>query len=87
MQVKPGFHLRKSGGNYVAVPTGALSAEFNGMLRMDEAGKFLFEKISQDTTPEAMAQALTAERGVEPEKARQDVEAFVKNLADANLLK
>lgn len=43
MKIKDGFMLRKVGGQYVVVAFGEASRSFNGIIRLNETGKFLWE--------------------------------------------
>ena len=71
MKIKDGFMLRKVGGQYVVVALGEASRSFNGIIRLNESGKFLWEQLSADKTPE---------------QARGDVAAFTETLKKAALL-
>lgn len=86
MKIKDGFMLRKVGGQYVVVALGEASRSFNGIIRLNESGKFLWEQLSSDKTPEQLCTALLNEYDVTPEQAQSDVAAFTEKLKKAALL-
>ena len=86
MKIKDGFMLRKVGGQYVVVALGEASRSFNGIIRLNESGKFLWEQLSADKTPEQLCAALLSEYDVTPEQAQSDVAAFTEKLKKAALL-
>ncbi len=86
MKIKDGFMLRKVGGQYVVVALGEASRSFNGIIRLNESGKFLWEQLSSDKTPEQLCAALLDEYDVTPEQAQSDVAAFTEKLKKAALL-
>ncbi len=86
MKIKDGFMLRKVGGQYVVVALGEASRSFNGIIRLNESGKFLWEQLSCDRTTEQLCAALLDEYDVTPEQARDDVAEFTETLKKAALL-
>lgn len=86
MKIKKGFILRKVGGQNVVVAVGAASRSFSGIIRLNETGKFLWEKLSADKTEDELCEALLSEYELSEEQARADVSAFVQKLKEAGLL-
>lgn len=86
MKIKDGFMLRKVGGQYVAVALGEASHSFNGIIRLNETGRLLWEELSAEKTEQQLCEALLAEYDVTPQQAQADVAAFVQTLKKAALL-
>ena len=87
MKLKNGFVLRQIGGSYVVVAVGLQTLDFKGMIRLNETGAFLWEKLTADEcTKEQLVGALTAEYDVDAATATKDVDVFVQSLQDADLL-
>lgn len=86
MKIKENFMLRKVADCYVVVPIGAAVAGFNGMINLNEAGAFLWQALENDTTPEAVVNALLEQYEVDETTAKNDVEKFIAQLRDASLL-
>lgn len=86
MKIKDGFMLRKVGGQYVVVALGEASRSFNGIIRLNDTGKFLWEQLSADSTEEQLCAALLAEYDVTEQQAQSDVSDFTETLKKAALL-
>ncbi len=86
MRIVEGFVVCSVGGKTVAVASGELSKRFNGMITLNGTGEFLFEKLREDTTEEALAAELVREYGVDGERASKDVQSFLSGLDEAGLL-
>lgn len=80
MKIKEGFGLRKMAGNYVVVPMGRSVADFNGMVKLNETGAFLWEKMDKDCTEEELSAAILEAYDVSEEKARESVTRFLEKL-------
>lgn len=86
MKIKDGFMLRKVGGQYVAVALGEASRSFNGIIRLNDTGRLLWEELAAEKTEQQLCEALLAEYDVTPQQAQADVAAFVQTLKKAALL-
>ena len=45
MRIKEDFIIKKLGPGYVVVTVGEASKEFNGVIRLNESGKFLWQSM------------------------------------------
>ena len=62
MKIKSGFVVQKVGGKYLAVAVGELANEFNALVRMNETGVFMWNKLSEmDLTKEELLSILLEE--------------------------
>ena len=86
MKIKDNFMLRKVADCYVVVPIGAAVAEFNGMINLNEVGAFLWRQLEAETTAEKVLAAMLEEYEVDEAVAKADLERFIGELADADLL-
>lgn len=86
MKIKDGFLLRQVGGNHVVVPVGAQTVDFRCIITLNETGAFLWERLQQPTTAAGLVDALLEEYEVTADKAATDVERFIDNLRQNNLL-
>ena len=85
MKLKEGFLLRTVAGQTVVLPTGD-DLDLNMMITLNDTGAFLWERLEEETTEDALVQALLAEYDVEEATARNAVVAFVKQLNDHGFL-
>ncbi len=86
MKIKSGFMLRKVGGQNVVVAVGAASREFNGIIKLNETGAFLWELLKEERSAEELTAALLAEYDITREIAAADVKTFIEKLEGAELL-
>lgn len=77
MKIKNGFMLQEVAGETVVLP---MDGELNMMITLNDTGRFLWEKISEETTREALIEALLAEYDVDAEKAAECVDKFTAEL-------
>ena len=80
MRIKEGFALRDVADNYVVVPLGKRTADFNGMVKLNETGAFLWGKMNQDCTEEELAAALAEAYDVSEEQEGESVGKFLEKL-------
>lgn len=86
MKIKEGFILRKVGTQYVVAATGKASENFNGIIRLNESGAFIFRQLQEGTTAEELMARLLEEYDVDEAAARQDVDRFLAALKEADAL-
>ena len=86
MKFKNDFIVKEISGSTVVIPVGNRVADFNGMLKLNETGVFLFNLLKNDTTIEALVQSLVDEYEVTKEKANEDVITFVNKLKEADII-
>ena len=60
--------------------------DFNGIIRLNDTGRFLWEKLANDMTEEQLAAALLAEYDIDEAGARSDISEFIAKLRKAELL-
>ena len=70
MKLKYDFVVRDVAGQVVALPTGADSAEFNGMIKLNSVGDFMFKKLANDTTLDEIVADVSKEYNTAVEEAR-----------------
>lgn len=54
MKVKKGFILRKLGKEYMVVAVGEAGKHFNGMIRMNESGAWLWEQLKEGVSKQTL---------------------------------
>jgi hypothetical protein len=86
MKIKDGFMLQSVAGSTVVVPVGERSISFRGMLTLNELGAFVWKELQEETTPEKIAEKITAEYSVDSETALKDVNSFVDRLREKDFI-
>lgn len=79
MKLKYNFVIRNVGGNFVAVASGDDSILFNGMVKLNKTGAFIFEQLKQETTVEEIAGKFIEKYDVTKAQAIKDVACCVEN--------
>ena len=85
MKLKEGFILRQVAGKTVVLPCDD-ALDLNMMITLNGTGAFLWEKLQEETTQEALVAALLAEYDVDEETASRSVAAFVEKLKSHDFL-
>ncbi len=86
MKVKNGFVAKEIAGQYVVIALGAASKIFNGIIKLNESGKFIWDLLAEDIERDAIVEALLSEYDVTREVAEADVDKFIGELKGANIL-
>lgn len=86
MRVSNDFIMREIAGEFLLVPTGAAAAKFNGLITMNEVGKFIFQTLSEEHTAREVAEQMTKEYDVDTETALADTEEFLQQLRQIGAL-
>lgn len=85
MKIKEGFILRNVADNYVVVPIGEATVDFNGMMSLNETGAFLFGKLIEGIEKDELVEELMEEYDVDQERAEKDVTAFIEKVENEDL--
>lgn len=86
MHLVSGFHLRSVGTEFLAVPSGAAAARFNGLLMLNETGAFLARSLQTETDRETLLELLRAEYDAPEDLLRKDLEGFLAQMRELGLL-
>lgn len=85
MKLKDGFILRTVAGETVVLPTGGVT-NFDMMITLNETGKFLWERLTNEVEEADLVKAILEEYDVSEERAAQSVAAFVARLKELDFL-
>lgn len=86
MRIKKDFMLRKVGEQNVVVAVGEASRSFNGIIRLNDSAKYLWEKLSQDITEEQLVADMLNDYDIDEATAKADIGKFVSELTKAGIL-
>ena len=86
MKVSEEFIMREIAGEHILVPVGAAAAKFNGLITMNEVGKYIVEQLAEEHTVQELVDKITAEYDVEAQTALTDTEAFLEQLREVGAL-
>lgn len=88
MKLKDGLILREVAGQYVIVPTGKRVQEVTNIVYISSSAAYLWEymKDHEFEKEDLVKRIMQHYTGVTEEKAAEDVEKFLKILADNNIM-
>lgn len=86
MKIKEGYILNTIGKETMAVPLGVSDGKFGGMVKLNEVAAFLWEQMQEETDETQLLKAVLEQYDVSEEKAKQDIQKFVKTLAENGIL-
>ena len=86
MKIKSGFIVKEIAGQYVVIALGAASKIFNGIIKLNDSGKFIWDKLAVDADKDDIVNALLEEYDVDRTVAEADVDKFIDELKGANIL-
>lgn len=86
MRLKYNFVVRDIENQPVAVAVGKDNARFNGMIRMNRSGAFIFQMLKEDVTVEQIVQRMLERFDVTEEIACEVVEKFLDTLRKDELI-
>lgn len=86
MRVKEGFILHKIGDEYMVVATGEAAQNFNGIVRGNETAAYIFELLQQETTEDAVVEAMCQKYEAERSVIEKDVTKMIQQMREAGFL-
>lgn len=86
MKLKEGFILHKAGNEYMAVASGKALDSFNGLIRLNETAYFILQQLQNETTEEAVIEAVCAEYDAPKQNVASDVRRTIEKLRSEGLI-
>jgi len=85
MRIREGYIMKKLGSGFVVVTVGRASLEFNGAIRLNGAGAFLWQSIQDGAgTREELLRAMLGHwEGLDEATAARDLDEFLDKVAFA----
>ena len=83
MQIKDGYVMKKLGLGYVVVTVGQASEDFNGVIRLNETGAFLWQSILDGAdTREKLIKAMQARfEDLDEQTCAHDLDEYLNAIA------
>ncbi len=85
IKIKSGYLLREVANSYIVVAVGQRAKQFNGVIKLNSTGAFVFEKLVDGATIDELVLAFTSEYDVDENTAREDVKNTVNKFKEAGL--
>ena len=86
MKIKKEFLLRDIMGYTMLVPINKSMSKFDGLITINQVGKFIWENIESSKDEDDLLQKILDEYEVEKEVAKADLDEFLQTLKDAEII-
>ena len=86
MKIKEGYILDEIGDQKVAISLKCGENDFSEMIKLNEIGAFLWEKLSEDIEEEKLVEAVTEAYDIDSATARKDIRSFTETLEKNGIL-
>lgn len=86
MKVKNDFISRTIADEHLLIPTGEAALRVKGLISLSESGAFLYQALRNDCTRNELVSALTAEYDVPASVAEADIDAFLEQIRQLDML-
>ncbi len=84
MKIKSGYMLRKICNEAVVIAIG--STDFNGMLKLNDTGAYLWEQMQGEFNTDTVKNALLQKYEISESEAEQGANDFIKTLSDVGVI-
>ena len=86
MKIKKEFILREIVGDIVLVPINKSTSKFDGLITMNEIGKFIWDNIESAKDEEELLQRILDEYEVDKDVAKDDLDEFLGKLKEIDII-
>ena len=86
MKIKQNFVLKKIAGSYVVVPVRSAAVDFSGIIKLTESGAFLWEILIGGADREELLARMLDEYDVDEATASADIDRFIRQMQEVDLL-
>lgn len=78
--------LREVADEYILIPTGKTTEEFNGIISLTETAAFIYEHIEEAKSLEDLIDKITKEYDIDTETAEKDAITFINHMLETGLI-
>lgn len=86
MKIKEDLMLRNINEDWIVVPMGERLKEFNGIMKTNQSGSFIWRLLEAKKSKEEIIAAMLEEYDINEETAILEYDAFIQVLKEANIL-
>lgn len=86
MKIKSGFVVREIAGQSVVVALGEASKAFNGIIKLNETGRIIWDMLTEGAEKSDVVDAILADYEIDRATVENDVDAIVATLKENNIL-
>lgn len=86
MRIKEDLMLRNINEEWIIIPMGERLLEFNGLMKLNQSGSFIWRLLEDDKSREEIIAAMLEEYEIDEVTAAREFDSFYNALIDANIL-
>lgn len=86
MKFKKEFMIREIVGETILIPVGESNNHFNGIITINELGKFIWENLESSENEEDLLHKILEEYEVEENVAKEDLDEFLDKLRQVDII-
>lgn len=86
MKISKEFAMREIAGNFIVIPVGEKTVNFNAMITLNETGAFLWKQLEEEKDKQELLNLMLEEYEVDNKTAEADIDKFVEKLETAGIL-
>lgn len=86
MKFKKEFMLREIVGETILIPIGESNNHFNGIITINELGKFIWENLESSENESILLGKILSEYEVDEKTAKGDLDEFLGKLREADII-
>ncbi len=86
MKFKKEFMLREIVGETILIPVGESNNHFNGIITINELGKFIWENLESSENENILLDKILNEYEVDEKTAKEDLDEFLGKLREADII-
>ena len=86
MKIKSGFVVREIAGQSVVIALGDAGKIFNGLIKLNETGRMIWDMLSVGAERDQIVAALVEAYDVDQAVLEQDCDSFLQALQEKNIL-
>lgn len=86
MRIVKDFILREITDEYILIPTGNTTEEFNGLITLSETGAFIWNHLEQAESFDALLEMIIAEYEIDKKTAAQDAYELLNQMLNVGMI-
>lgn len=86
MKVKKNYIFRQIANENLLIPTGEAALSAKGLIALSDSARLLVQRLQEDCEKEDLIAMLTAEYDVSEAVAAEDIDAFLDQMRQLNML-
>lgn len=86
MKFKKEFMLREIVGETILIPVGESNNHFNGIITINELGKFIWENLESSKDENVLLNKILDEYDVDEKTAKSDLDEFLDKLKKVDII-